>query len=160
LIFVSSGTQNRPFNRLIEAADSLSSHLEEKIIAQIGHVTYQPKQIEYFRFCTQEEMLSYINRARLVISHAGFGIIGNAIRSNKPMILVPREKKYGEAVDKQYELAEYLASSNESIVCVRDVSRLSGAVRSLNDMRACYNYRTVIPELITDFILKNFFVGE
>jgi len=154
LIFVSSGTQSKPFNRLIEAVDRLASNHEEKIIAQIGHATYLPQQIEYFRFCTQEEMLSYIDKARLIISQAGFGIIGNAIRSNKPMILVPREKKYSEAVDKQYELAEYLAKNNESIICVRNVSRLFDAIKSLKNIPIRYDYKTKIPELIDNFIDK------
>jgi beta-1,4-N-acetylglucosaminyltransferase len=142
---------------MIEAVDRLALHIEENIIAQIGHATYLPNQIEYFRFCPQEEMLSYINKARLIISQAGFGIIGNAVGSNKPLILVPRERKYGEAVDNQYELAEYLARNNKSIICVRDVSLLIDAVRSLGDVKACYNYKTIIPELIDGFISQKYF---
>ena len=159
MIFVSAGTQSKPFNRMIEAVDRLASYVDENIIAQIGHATYVPKQIEYFQFCTQQEMLSYIDKARLIISQAGFGIIGNAVRLNKPLILVPREKKYDEAVDRQYELAEYLARNNKSIICIRDISHLIDAVRSLSDIKACYNYKTIIPELIDSFIAQKILAG-
>jgi len=69
---------------------------------------------------------------------------------------VPREYKYGEAVDKQYELAEYLARTNESILCVRDMLFLERALEHLKDSRPLYQYHTIIPDLISTFIRDNF----
>jgi UDP-N-acetylglucosamine transferase subunit ALG13 len=156
LIFVSVGTPEKPFNRLIEGVDKIADIVGEKILAQIGFATYIPKRIEFFKFCPQEKMLSYIKAASLVISQAGFGIIGNSINFQKPIILVPREIKYGEAIDKQYELAEYLASQNKSILCIRDISLLSNAVKEIRKVHAQYNYKTIIPSLINDFISEYF----
>jgi len=68
---------------------------------------------------------------------------------------VPRELKYSEAVDKQYELAEYLADQHESIICVRDMSLLLGAIDIIRTVTVHYDYRTKIPDLIDDFIAQN-----
>jgi len=160
LIFVSVGTPERPFDRLIKAADRLAGSIDERIVAQIGHATYIPQKCEFFRFCKREEMISYIKSARLVISQAGFGIIGDSIKLKKPMILVPREIKYGEAIDKQYELAEYLAAENKSIHCVRDISQLAEHVQKLGRVQVQYNYKTTIPALINGFIAQAFLRGE
>ncbi len=160
MIFVSVGTPEKPFNRLIEGVDRIADIVGEKILAQIGYTTYLPKKIEFFKFCPQEEMLSYIKAASIIISQAGFGIIGNSIRLQKPMILVPREIRYGEAIDKQYELAEYLASQNESILCVRDISLLVEAVAKIRKTPVFYKYDSKIPVLIDKFIKETFFMEE
>jgi len=160
LIFVSAGTLDKPFNRLIEGVDRVADLISEEILAQIGHSTYLPRNCKYFRFCEYEEISSYIKSASMVISHAGFGIIGHSIKMMKPMVLVPRESRFGEAVDKQYELAEYLASQNKSIVCVRDIRRLAEAIESIRGVKAQYDYGTEIPDLIKRFISETFFQGK
>jgi len=159
LIFVSVGTPEKPFDRLIEGVDGIADIVGEKILAQIGHSTYFPQRMEFFKFCPKEEMLSYIKAASIIISQAGFGIIGDSIKLQKPIILVPREIRYGEAIDKQYELAEYLATQHESILCVRDVSLLLEAVAKIRKVHVLYKYDTTIPALIDKFITNTFFMG-
>lgn len=160
LIFVSVGTQDRPFNRLLSGVDAIAETLDEEIVAQIGYSTYIPHNVKSFRFCGHKEMLHYIEKANVIISQAGFGIIGNAIRYNKPMVLVPREFRYGEAVDKQYELAEYLASQNRSIVCVRNLEYLAEGIDEVRNINAEYKYKSNIPAIIEDFITKNIILRE
>jgi len=156
LIFVSVGTLDRPFDRLIAAVDAMAYDIKEKIIVQIGHSKYRPHKCEFFEFCSNEEMLAYISASSTVISHSGFGIIGNAIHLNKPLILVPREIRFGEAIDKQYELAEYLSAENESIFCVRDTKDLFAAVEAARNITVQYRYKTTIPNLISNFIKNTF----
>lgn len=156
MIFVSVGTQDKSFNRLIEGVERIAHEINEKILVQIGHSSFIPKKCDFFRFCTHEELLSHMSQARLIISQAGFGIIGDSIRLSKPMILVPREMKFGEAVDRQYELAEYLASTNESILCVRNIDMLAEAIHSLKNIHAYYNYSTSIPQIIDHFLIDTF----
>lgn len=159
LIFVSAGTQEKPFNRLIEGVDKIADLIGERVLAQIGYATYLPKRCEFFRFCSREEMLSHINAASMVIAQSGFGIIGDSIKLMKPLILVPRELRFGEAIDKQYELAEYLASRHESIICIRNIELMADAVRKIRTSHVDYNYKTVIPDLIDSFITQVFYSG-
>lgn len=160
MIFVSAGTQNRPFNRLIKAVDKLAPSVDEEIIAQTGITTYIPKHIRHCQYYSYGQMISFIDEANLIISHAGFGIIGDSIRKNKPLILVPREEKFGESVDKQVELAEYLAEDNKSILCVRDVDFLMEAILKVRVNKPYYDYNCDIPSLIDNFIDKEFFSNE
>lgn len=156
MIFVITGTNRRPFDRLVQAVDKIAELRGHDFLIQSGYSTFVPKHCKFFDFCDGETFLSYIKASDLVISQAGFGSIGHCIKLNKPVILVPREDEYGEAVDKQYELAEYLASENDSILCVRDVALLCDAIDKLEDSQPAYHHRTKIPRLIEKFIQKNF----
>lgn len=156
MIFVITGTNTRPFNRLLISVDSLAKTGKYDFVIQTGYSTFIPKNCKYFDFCNGDKFVSYINNAEIVITQPGFGSIGHCIKHNKPLILVPREYKYGEAVDKQYELAEHLANNNESILCVRNMLFLDRAVEKLKDSVPIYHYHTIIPDIISKFIKKQF----
>ncbi len=110
LIFVTIGTSSWNFNRLISHIDNfIAPNIEERIIIQIGLSNYIPKNCEWFRKKNKEEMNQYYYGSRLVICHAAIGSIISARRFNKPIIIVPRRKKYDELLDDhQIQLAEAL----------------------------------------------------
>lgn len=95
MIFVTVGTQ-LPFTRLISSLDVWCSHTEEKVIAQIGHDNYLPKQLEYKDFYSHEEMTRFFQEADLVVAHAGMGTIISCLKMRKPLIVMPRMKINGE----------------------------------------------------------------
>ena len=156
MIFVTTGTSKLPFNRLLQAVDEIAKVKGYDILVQLGYSTYVPKYCKYYDFCDRKTFLSHIQDAVLVISHSGIGSTGDCIRFNKPIILVPREYKYGEAVDKQYELAEYLAAEHDSIICVRDVALLPETIERLIGVNPIYHYHNCVPDLIDKFIKENF----
>jgi UDP-N-acetylglucosamine transferase subunit ALG13 len=153
---VSVGTNRRLFNRLIEAVDTFFENSPDEVIIQTGYSSYHPKNCIFFDFCSHDEFMSYIKKSEFVICQAGFGVISMCMSLDKPMILVPRESKYGEADDKQCELAEYLASEHDSIICVRNVNKLPDSIKMIKSIKARYRYNCGIPELIGDFIKKEF----
>ncbi len=51
--------------------------------AQIGVSDYKPKNYKYKEFITQEEFNDYLNKADIIITHAGTGVIVNAIKKKK-----------------------------------------------------------------------------
>ena len=156
LIFVSVGTNTLPFDRLVSEADNIAKETSEDIVIQRGHSKYKPVHAEFFDFCEPEKMKQYIDEAEIVISHAGFGIIGDCIVRNKRLILVPREDKYGEAVDNQCELSEYLADDQNDIFSVREIGKLGEAIEEIRQRQPQYNFVTKIPELVRDFIYEQF----
>lgn len=101
MIFVILGTQKFQFNRLLEKIDILieKNVISEKIFAQIGYSTYEPKKYEFKKFLDSEEFKNKIKEANLVITHAGTGAIISALQNNKKVIAVPRLAKFGEHVD-------------------------------------------------------------
>lgn len=101
MIFVTVGSQKFQFNRLLKEADELieTGKIKDDVFAQIGVSDYKPKNYKYKEFITQEEFNDYLNKADIIITHAGTGVIVNAIKKGKKVIGVPRLSKYGEHVD-------------------------------------------------------------
>lgn len=101
MIFVCLGTKRFSFNRLLKKIDELVEDkiIEDRVIAQIGHSTYEPKNYKYKRFMDLNEYDSHVNEAKLVITHGGTGAIIRALKANKQVIAVPRLAKYEEHSD-------------------------------------------------------------
>ncbi|NCS71563.1 MAG: beta-1,4-galactosyltransferase, partial [Candidatus Aenigmarchaeota archaeon] len=85
MIFVTVGTDTHQFDRLIKAMDDLvkKKATKEKVVAQIGNSTYEPKNFEYFRFKPYEEVEELTKKSNFVISHAGAGSIMLALENKK-----------------------------------------------------------------------------
>ena len=96
MIFVTIGTQE-PFDRLIQAMDEVAPLLKDTpIIAQVYKTNYEVKNMKTFEFLSPKEFNDYFSQASLVVSHAGMGTIISALVSEKPIIVVPRLKKFNE----------------------------------------------------------------
>ncbi len=111
-IFLTVGSQQFQFNRLLEAADTVDTTKYE-IFAQIGYSTYKPRNYEYIDFIDREEFSRKMNEADLVITHAGTGAIVSALKMKKKVLACARSKKYGEHVDDhQRELLKIFVEKN------------------------------------------------
>lgn len=152
MIFATVGSSKTPFDRLVMAVDKLAAEIDEEVEIQQGVSSYVPKSAKYFDFCDSSQMDSLLQKSRLVIAHAGFGVITDCIRLKKPMILIPREHRYGDAEGIQVELAEYLAQNTRGIICIRDVKNLHQALNQIKDINPNYHFTNQIPELIQNFI--------
>jgi UDP-N-acetylglucosamine transferase subunit ALG13 len=96
MIFVTVGTQ-LPFDRLIEALDKIAPSLRgQEIVAQVFGMKYQPKNIKSLDYIAPADFKSYIEKADLIISHAGTGTILSVAQMEKPMIVFPRLGKLKE----------------------------------------------------------------
>ena len=155
MIFVTVGTCDLSFDRLIKQVDEEAKVTEKRFIVQRGLSPYIPKYAEYFDFEGRDKMLELIRKAEIVITHAGFGILGDCIKERKRIIVVPREKKYNESVNPQFELAEYLTKTTTGLICVRDISKLRSMINHLMTVTPNYQFTTKIPELIQNFIDQN-----
>ena len=122
MTFVTLGTQNFPFNRLLELIDRLVAEgvLRGEVFAQTGCSTYVPRHFAHVDFLPPDEYNRYIAQSELVIAHAGVGTIMSCLSRHKKLIVVPRTEKHGEHVDDhQFEIAEefarkgYLLSAND-----------------------------------------------
>lgn len=116
------------FDRLIKEMDEIAGRVGEEVIMQIGETTYEPKNARYFRFASKEEMDGLYDDARVVVCHAGVGSILTALEHGKPVIAVPRRKKYGEHIDDhQLDISGELEKQGRiTVVC--DGGDLEGAL--------------------------------
>lgn len=112
MIFVILGTQKFQLNRLLKIVDKEIElgNITEPVFAQIGNSEYIPKNYEWTQFMDKYDFEKKIKESDVVISHSGVGSIISAINENKPVIVFPRLKEYGEHVDDhQSEIAEAFA---------------------------------------------------
>jgi UDP-N-acetylglucosamine transferase subunit ALG13 len=101
MIFLTVGTYPLQFNRLIMAIDIIIKQglIEEEVFAQIGSCTYRPRNMEYVEMLPKESFDSCFRKASGIISHAGIGTITMALDCEKPLLAVPRMKRFREHVN-------------------------------------------------------------
>ncbi len=123
MIFITIGTHPESFERLIRHIDKISPKIKEKIIIQRGFTKYIPKNVESFDFA--ESLDEYYKKSRVVIAQSATSLIEFCLKYDKPVITVPREKKYSEHInDHQVEFAEYF-SKKTGILMIRDMNKLT-----------------------------------
>lgn len=113
MIFVTVGTQI-PFDRLIKMMDEIAPELGgEEIIAQSCDGTYRPQHFATERFIEPARFEEIMNRARLIVAHAGTGSIISAMKRRKPLVVVARIAALGEHRNEhQQATAQYLSRSS------------------------------------------------
>jgi UDP-N-acetylglucosamine transferase subunit ALG13 len=122
MIFLAVGTQF-PFDRLVKAADIAVERgcVSEPIYAQIGKSSYRPHNFQSISSLKKNLFDKYICEASCVISHAGMGTIAMALNNNKPLLVMPRQKKYGEVVnDHQIAIAKKFEESGHILAAYSD----------------------------------------
>ena len=155
MIFVTIGTHNIGFERLIRKMDEIAKDLNEEIVMQIGSSVYIPKNTKYFDFVDEEKMLEYIQQARIIVTHAGAGTILTILTQEKKMILVPRSEKYGETCDDhELELSKLLEESGDAIA-VYDLDQLQSSIKKADSNK---NTRKIEDKKLVQFLKKS--IGE
>ncbi|WP_183558407.1 glycosyltransferase [Mucilaginibacter sp. SP1R1] len=96
MIFVTTGTQE-PFDRLIETIDDIAGQYPGlTFVVQAFSSLYKAKNFDVLEFISAADFSSYMDKADLIISHAGMGTIISALVENKPIIVMPRLLRYNE----------------------------------------------------------------
>lgn len=101
MIFVTVGTHEQQFNRLIKSIDKMVEEgvINERVIIQKGYSDYEPKHCEYYDLIGYEKMQKYLNEARIIITHGGPASFISALSIGKIPIVMPRKKEYEEHVN-------------------------------------------------------------
>lgn len=116
MILVTVGMHSSGFNRLIRPVDALAAQIEEPVIIQRGVSTYLPLHGQHFRFATMSRMIELTRAARVVICHAAAGSIIVSLRQHKPLVIVPRLKRYDEHFDDhQLQLARAVDAAGAGV---------------------------------------------
>ena len=124
MIFVTVGTENFPFDRLIRAVDSgvRDKSLSDEVFMQIGTSTYKPKNCCWKRFMEFNEMVDFIKKARITITHAGIGTILLCSTLSKVSLVFPRRRRYAEHVDDhQIKFAKRMEKEGEILAAYNEV---------------------------------------
>ena len=139
MIFVTVGTHEQPFNRLIKTVDELRRDgvITEDVIIQIGFSTYEPKYCHWSKLIPYQQMVKNVEDARIVITHGGPASFIMPLRINKTPIVVPRQHQFGEHVnDHQVEFVRSVAARMGTIIPVEDISKLGENIVNYDEIVA------------------------
>jgi UDP-N-acetylglucosamine transferase subunit ALG13 len=111
MIFVTVGTEQFPFNRLLDWVGRAitKGQIQEQVIVQAGSCTHAVPGAIMHTTLPLQEFRAISQQARVIISHCGEGSFFTLRDLEKPFILVPRRHGLGEHVDDhQWEMAKAL----------------------------------------------------
>lgn len=165
MIFVTVGTHEQPFDRLLRKIDELKRDriIHEEILIQSGYSTYRPEYCEWHKLLPYEEMLKNVKEARIVITHGGPASFMMPLQIGKIPIVVPRSAQFGEHVnDHQVEFAKAVSERYGNIIPVYDMEELGRAImnynrliQSMKNKIVSHNDKFVVQlENIVDYLLK------
>jgi UDP-N-acetylglucosamine transferase subunit ALG13 len=124
-VLVTVGTNEAPFDRLLEAISALDLG-GERVIVQHGASAVRPAGAECVDFLPFDELDALTRQARAVVCHAGIGSVAVALAHGRRPIVVPRLRRHGEAVDDhQVFFARRLEEAGLATV-VQDLDQLPG----------------------------------
>ncbi len=127
MIFVTVGTHEQPFNRLLEYVDKLKEQkvITEEVIMQTGFSTYTPKHCKYQKLFPYQRMNELVEEARIVITHGGPSSFLMVLQKGKIPVVVPRQKQFDEHVnDHQMEFVKQVAERQNNIIAVENIEDL------------------------------------
>jgi len=115
MIFVTLGTQDKSFKRLLQNIDECINKgiIKDRVIVQAGYTKYNSEKMEIFDLLDKDDFDKYIDECDLLITHGGVGSILTGLKCNKKVIACPRLYKYNEHMnDHQKQIVDRFSEMN------------------------------------------------
>jgi beta-1,4-N-acetylglucosaminyltransferase len=143
MIFVTVGNATQGFRRLLDAIDRLAGEAfwgDEEILIQYGNnPDFRAVHCRQEDFLPMDRFVDLIDKASLVVSHAGAGTILHALQAGKVPVIMPRRKQYGEVIDDhQLELVQALASAKRIVPAYEPDDLAQAVVEARRYTRPCF----------------------
>ena len=162
MIFVTVGTHEQQFNRLVKYMDNWAHEHDEEVVIQTGFSTYEPKKALWSKLYPYKTMIEMVDKARIVITHGGPSSFIMPLQIGKIPIVVPRNHAFDEHVNNhQVDFCRKVAERQGNIIVVEQidtlgdalekydgiVKRMTGGLTSNNE-RFCREFGRIINELV------------
>lgn len=164
MIFVTVGEQ-LPFDRLINAVDAWATDSGEEVYAQIGNSQLKPNAIKYKKNLDPLEFNRAFLEADVIIAHAGMGTIITALELGKPLLVMPRQVRFGEhrndhqlATAKRFLEQGYISVAFDVPELMKKLGNLyevTNIIRNTHDIRISKKLIKVIKDFIFDTEIDN-----
>ena len=129
MIFVTVGTHEQQFNRLVEYMDKWASIHDEEVIIQTGFSTYEPVFAVWSRLYPYDQMIEKVQKARIVITHGGPSSFIMPLQNGRIPIVVPRKHEYGEHVnDHQLDFCRSVSERQRNIILIEEIETLNRVI--------------------------------
>lgn len=161
MIFVTVGTHEQQFNRLVEYMDKWAETHDEEVIIQTGFSTYKPVKAKWQKLFGYKEMCQNVEDARIVITHGGPSSFIAPLQIGKIPIVIPRHKEFDEHVnDHQVDFCREVAERQKNIIVLEDIEQLGEIIKNYENVIAsmqngvennnatfCKNFEKLVSEL-------------
>lgn len=135
MIFVTVGTHEQQFNRLVEYMDKWAAEHDEEVLIQTGYSTYEPKHCKWQKLFPYQDMSKNVADARIVITHGGPSSFIAPLQIGKTPIVVPRKYEYDEHVNNhQVNFSKAVAERMGTIIVVEDVEKLGETIEKYDEL--------------------------
>ena len=162
MIFVTVGTHEQPFNRLVEYMDRWSQEHDEEVVIQTGFSTYEPRKAIWSKLYPYKTMIEMVDKARIVITHGGPSSFIMPLQIGKIPIVVPRKHEFDEHVnDHQVDFCEKVAERQGNIIVVEEIDKLGETLErydeivskmqnglTSNNEKFCNEFEKIVQELV------------
>lgn len=119
LLLVTVGSDHHPFDRVITWVDRYLETTQRtgmRYVCQHG-AARPPRVGEHVPFLEHQVLLDRLGEATVVVCHGGPGALLESLRSGVVPIAVPRERRFGEAVDDhQLAFCRFMAERGEVVL--------------------------------------------
>ena len=135
MIFVTVGTHEQPFDRLLKCINKLveEGKIKEEEVCQKGYTDYEPKNYKADKLIPYEKMQDNIKEARIVITHGGPASFLDPLSVGKIPIVVPRQKEFNEHVNNhQLEFATEVEKRMKNIIVANTEEEIENAILNYN----------------------------
>ena len=127
MIYVTVSGCSRPFIRLLEKMDEIAGEIDENVIMQSG-TDFISNNAYAQKYLPRDEANKLIRKARLIVAHAGIGVIICALKFGTPIVIFPRLKKFNEHFDDhQLDICKIL-ENRQGIRVVYELQHLKDAI--------------------------------
>ena len=136
MIFVSLGTNDKSFDRLLKAIDKeiTLGNIKDKVIVQSGYTKYESNNMEIIDLMTMDMFNECISNCDLLITHGGIGTILDGLKNGKKIIAFPRLSKYHEHVnDHQLEIVNKFY--NEGYILTGEIDELRSLLDKIKEFK-------------------------
>ncbi|EOT30775.1 glycosyltransferase [Enterococcus saccharolyticus] len=162
MIFVTVGTHEQQFNRLIEVVDKLKGNniIKDEVYIQVGYSDYTPQYCEWSKFLSYDEMEEYIENAKIVITHGGPASFINVLQKKKTPIVVPRFLEFEEHVNNhQLDFAKKIVNHGYNIILVENIGNLQEEIMNFTDKNNNFISNNLKFNNSLELIIKNMFIN-
>lgn len=150
MIFLTVGTQDKQFLRLLKIVDNAITKgiVKEEVVAQIGCTKFESKNIKTYKFMSNNKLNEYIENADLVVTHGGVGILSTALSKKKKVFAISRLKLYKEHVN---DHQEQLVNRFYKLGYIKKIESYDDFVREYKNLN---KFKPIFPKFNNEKILN------